>query len=88
LELKTLVSQVMPITGRIDLLHLNDSRDAFGSGADRHANLGQGQCDPDDLLVIAQAAGAPIIVETPGGVEAQAQDIAWLSSVIPGRIPA
>ncbi len=31
------------ITGRIDLVHANDSRDAFDSGADRHANFGAGQ---------------------------------------------
>ena len=30
------------ITGRIDLVHANDSRDAFDSGADRHANFGDG----------------------------------------------
>jgi deoxyribonuclease-4 len=78
IELKSAVSAVMAITGRIDLVHLNDSRDAFGSGADRHANLGQGQCDPAELLAVSQAAAAPIIVETPGGVAAQAADIGWL----------
>ena len=31
-------------------MHLNDSRDAFGSGADRHANVGDGTIDPDVLV--------------------------------------
>ena len=80
LELTGLADRVRAITGRIDLVHLNDSRDAAGSGADRHANLGAGQCDPEALLSVAREAGAPLIVETPGGLEAQAADIAWLRS--------
>ena len=41
-----MVERVLAITGRIDLVHCNDSRDAFGSGADRHANLGDGPDRP------------------------------------------
>ena len=41
-----MVDRVKAITGRIDLVHLNDSRDAFGSGADRHANIGHGHDRP------------------------------------------
>ncbi|MDP9436551.1 MAG: deoxyribonuclease IV [Actinomycetota bacterium] len=77
-ELVGLVERVKAITGRIDLVHANDSRDAFGSGADRHANLGQGKVDPDLLVAVVAAAGAPVVVETPGGVEGQADDIAFL----------
>ena len=40
------VERIKAITGRIDLVHCNDSRDAAGSGADRHANFGTGQIDP------------------------------------------
>ena len=40
------VERIKSITGRIDLVHCNDSRDAAGSGADRHANFGTGQIDP------------------------------------------
>ena len=39
-ELTTVVDRVRAITGRIDLVHCNDSRDEFDSGADRHTNLG------------------------------------------------
>ena len=74
--LDDIVDRVKAITGRIDLVHCNDSRDAFGSGADRHANLGDGQIDPELILKVVRDAGAPVLVETPG--EGQAADIAWL----------
>ncbi|MGY4719175.1 deoxyribonuclease IV [Naumannella huperziae] len=77
-ELAGLVERIMAITGRIDLIHANDSRDAFDSGADRHTNLGAGHCDPDGLAETALTAGAPIVVETPGGVESHVADLAWL----------
>ena len=49
-ELATVVERVKAITGRIDLVHANDSRDEFDSGADRHANFGAGHIDADDLV--------------------------------------
>jgi deoxyribonuclease-4 len=75
-ELLGIVDRVKAITGRIDLIHANDSRDAFDSGADRHQNLGQGQIDPDLIVAVIRAAGAPAVVETPA--EGQAEDIALL----------
>lgn len=79
-DLLTVVERVKAITGRIDLVHCNDSRDAFGSGADRHANLGEGAIDPAVLVAVVAAAGAPVVVETPGGAAAQAADIAYLKA--------
>lgn len=75
-ELAGIVDRVRAITGRIDLVHLNDSRDAFGSSRDRHANIGTGTIDPDLLVAVCANAGAPIVVETPG--DGQAKDIAFL----------
>ncbi len=77
-QLLDVVERVLAITGRIDLVHCNDSRDAFGSGADRHANLGAGQIEPDLLLAVVRAAGAPVVCETPGGAAGMAADIEWL----------
>lgn len=77
-ELDGLVSRMRAITGRIDLVHCNDSRDPAGSGADRHANLGQGLADPEALITIVAAADAPVILETPGGVAEHLGDLAWL----------
>ena len=75
-ELADAVERAVAITGAIDLLHANDSRDPAGTGADRHARLGEGELDPEALrgmIAAATAAGAPVIVETPGplsGIEA------------------
>jgi deoxyribonuclease-4 len=83
-DLADIVDRVKAITGRIDLVHANDSRDPFASGADRHANLGTGQIDPDLIVAVIAAADAPVIVETPGGVAGQAADIAYLRAHLPG----
>lgn len=77
-ELAAVVERVLAITGRIDLVHANDSRDAFNSGADRHTNFGSGNIAPDDLVAVVRDAGAPVVCETPGGAEGQGADIAWL----------
>ncbi len=82
-DLLGVVDRVLAITGRIDLVHCNDSRDAFGSGADRHANLGAGQIDPSLLVAVVAAAGAPVVCETPGGVDGQRADISWLREQLP-----
>jgi deoxyribonuclease-4 len=77
-ELGDVVDRVLAITGRIDLVHANDSRDDFDSGADRHTNFGSGQIKPDDLVAVVRDAGAPVVCETPGGADGQGADIAWL----------
>jgi deoxyribonuclease-4 len=68
------------VTGGIDLVHLNDSRDEFDSRRDRHTNLGTGRIDPDLLVAVVREAGAPVVVETPDGDDGQGQarDIAWI----------
>jgi deoxyribonuclease-4 len=77
-DLSSVVQDVLAITGRIDLVHCNDSRDDFDSGADRHANFGTGRIDPDDLAGIVRAAAAPVVCETPGGVAEHRADFAFL----------
>ena len=76
--LETVVDDVLRITGRIDLVHCNDSRDEFDSGADRHANLGAGKVDPDLLAAVVRDAGAPVVLETPGGAQEHVADAGWL----------
>ena len=76
IELADVVDRVKAITGRIDLVHCNNSRDEFGSGADRHANFDSGTIDPQALLDVVRAAGAAVICETPEA--GLAADIAWL----------
>ncbi|HEX7739075.1 MAG TPA: deoxyribonuclease IV [Marmoricola sp.] len=78
IDLPTAVDRIRAITGRIDLVHANDSRDGFDSGADRHANFGAGQLDADDFAGLVRDAGAPVICETPGGAAEHRADFAWL----------
>ncbi|KQT91963.1 endonuclease IV [Marmoricola sp. Leaf446] len=78
IELGTAVEKVLAITGRLDLVHANDSRDAFDSGADRHANFGAGQLPPDEFADVVRRAGAPVVCETPGGADEHRADFAWL----------
>jgi deoxyribonuclease-4 len=82
-ELVGIVERVLSITGRIDLVHANDSKDPAGCGRDRHENFGAGQIDPDVLVSVVELAGAPVVCETPGGVEGQAADIAFLRDRLP-----
>jgi deoxyribonuclease-4 len=77
-DLTGIVDRVKAITGRIDLVHANDSRDAFDSGADRHANFGSGQIEAAAITAVCRAAGSDVIVETPGGPEGQGADIDYL----------
>ncbi len=76
--LETVVEDVRAITGRIDLVHCNDSRDDFDSGADRHASLGAGRIDADLLAAVIRDAGAPVVCETPGGADEHVADFGWL----------
>ena len=73
-----LVDRVMAITGRIDLVHLNDSRDPFDSRRDRHANLGAGEIPQDELVEVVRQANAPTLLETPGRVDEHLADLAWI----------
>ena len=76
---KTLDALVKAVgRGRLGLVHANDSKDPAGSGRDRHDNFGSGQIAPDLLVEVVRTAGAPVVCETPGGVEGQAADIEWL----------
>ena len=80
IALDTAVERLRSLTGRIDLVHANDSRDAFDSGADRHATFGTGQIDPTAIADVCRAAGSDVIVETPA--EGQVDDIDYLRSSI------
>ena len=81
LDLDTVVEKVLAITGRIDLVHANDSQGGFDSGRDRHANFGKGKIPTEQLATVAAAAaaaGADFVCETPGDVEGQSADVTWL----------
>ena len=79
-KLETVVDRIKAITGRIDLVHANNSRDEFGSGRDRHADMESGTIDPALIVDVIRAAGAPAICETPD----PASDIRWLRGRLTG----
>ncbi len=83
-DLSDAVERAIDITGGIDLMHLNDSRDPAGTGADRHATIGEGQMDPDDLRHMIAAANAPTVVETPREVELLKADMAFAREALGG----
>lgn len=77
-DLATAVERVRARTGKLALVHCNDSRDPLDSRRDRHANLGEGMI-PEELIVgLVKAAAAPVVVETPDENDGQKRDIAWL----------
>lgn len=54
---------------KLELWHLNDSRDPLNSGRDRHENIGQGTIGIDEfrtLLNHPEIKNYPFIIETPG----------------------
>jgi deoxyribonuclease IV len=65
-DLSDVVDRVLAAVGRIDLVHANDSRDAPGTGADRHANFASGKMDESEIVDMVRASKAPaVICETP-----------------------
>lgn len=82
IELSSVVDRIKSITGRIDVVHANNSRDEFGSSRDRHANLETGQIDPAEIAGVVKAANAPAVLETPGGVPEHIADITLLRKLI------
>ena len=81
-ELATAVERALSITGQIDLLHVNDSRDPPGTGADRHANIGAGTLDLDVLRHMIRTADAPSVVETPREVAALKADVDFVRAAL------
>jgi deoxyribonuclease-4 len=55
--------------GKVDLLHVNGSRDTLSSNRDRHALLSEGFIPFDNIAKLAIQAkldGTPMVLETPG----------------------
>jgi deoxyribonuclease-4 len=81
-ELSDAVERVLAIVGTIDLLHANDSRDPPGTGADRHANFGKGEIGEEALRGMIRAAEAPVVIETPGGIDDMRADIEFVRAAL------
>ncbi|MBA0050307.1 deoxyribonuclease IV [Streptomyces sp. AJS327] len=73
--------------GRLRLVHANDSQDVRGARKDRHANIGAGHIGSAafaELLAHPATEGVPLVIETPGGKEAHAADVAHLKELRSG----
>ncbi len=70
--------------GRLGLIHANDSKDAVGAHKDRHENIGSGHIGAEpfgELFRHPETAGVPLTIETPGGPEGHAADVARLKAL-------
>src|SRR3712207_3314303 len=81
-DLATAVDDVRAITGRVDLVHLNNSRDPQGSSRDRHAPLTDGEIPGELLVEVARAADCPVVLETPGDAASHAEEITLLREAL------
>ncbi|MDX6588701.1 MAG: deoxyribonuclease [Solirubrobacterales bacterium] len=81
-DLSDAVERAIEITGGIDLMHVNDSRDKAGTGADRHTTIGEGHIDLDDLRHMIAAANAPTVVETPREIDLLKADMAFVREAL------
>ncbi|NOZ83317.1 MAG: deoxyribonuclease IV, partial [Epsilonproteobacteria bacterium] len=64
--------------------HINDSKTKFASRIDRHANIGEGFIGTDAfgfLLNDSHLTVLPMILETPGGINAYKKDLEILSGL-------
>ncbi|MFF7231971.1 deoxyribonuclease IV [Streptomyces sioyaensis] len=83
---KALLDELVEVTGegRLKLIHANDSKDVAGAHKDRHENIGAGHIGAEpfgELFTHPATAGVPLVVETPGGKEGHAADVARLKEL-------
>ncbi|MEW1887762.1 deoxyribonuclease IV [Streptomyces sp. NPDC085659] len=73
--------------GRLKLIHANDSKDVSGAHKDRHENIGSGYIGEEpfrELFTHPATEGVPLVIETPGGKEGHAADVARLQALRDG----
>ncbi len=69
---------------QLQVIHANDSLKAFGSHADRHAHIGEGEIGLEAFRLLVndpRHAGLPVIVETPDSETMHAVNVARLKSL-------
>jgi deoxyribonuclease-4 len=70
--------------GRLKLIHANDSKDVAGAHKDRHENIGAGHIGEEPFRALMShpaTEGVPLVIETPGGKEGHAADVARLKKL-------
>jgi deoxyribonuclease IV len=81
-----MLAEVVAAAGpsRVKLVHANDSMAPLGSRKDRHESIGKGEIGVEPfraLLAHPALEGVPFVVETPGGKDGHARDIALLREI-------
>ena len=69
---------------KLKAIHLNDSKNGYGTKKDRHACLGEGNIGLDALMRLVNHSalrGLPIGLETPNDLEGYAREIALVKSL-------
>lgn len=69
----------------LQVIHANDSQKAFGSHADRHAHIGDGEIGLEAFRLLVndpRLAGLPVIVETPDGETMHAVNVQRLHDLM------
>jgi len=69
---------------RLKFIHLNDTKNVFGSQKDRHENIGNGNIGLEGFKVFLSNhtfSSTPLILETPGDNSEHAQDIAKIKEI-------
>jgi len=69
----------------LQVIHANDSQKAFGSHADRHAHIGEGEIGLEAFRLLVndpRLAGLPVIVETPDGETMHAVNVQRLHDLM------
>ncbi|GAA2412541.1 deoxyribonuclease IV [Streptomyces glaucosporus] len=84
--MRALLDEVTAVAGegRLRLIHANDSKDVVGAHRDRHTNIGAGHIGAEpfrELFRHPATAGVPLVIETPGGKEGHAGDVARLKDL-------
>jgi deoxyribonuclease-4 len=87
--MKQTLDELVDVTGkgRLKLIHANDSKDVVGAHKDRHANIGAGHIGEEpfrELFTHPATQGVPLVIETPGGTEGHAADVARLKALRDG----
>src|SRR3989344_1474259 len=88
-DLKTVEKEMttLKLWDTLKVIHLNDSRDVFKSGRDRHENVGEGSIGKDGMkqfLTNPKFSHVPLILEVPGfdGDGPDAKNIAIVKDLI------
>src|SRR5690606_3625214 len=86
---KSLADEIttLDLWGQLKCIHVNESKDLFGSGRDRHENLGEGTIGDSDLrefLQLPQVLSIPLLMEVPGfdGMGPDARNIEYLQKLV------